>query len=395
MTQTNVFIGHTSLDVAIALRVADELNRLGCRVVLQSSSGRRKDYTDLLAKALPRCQWFVLVQSPAAARAKSVQTAVIQARQLMEQGIIQGMFAIIADAPGHRRLDVPEWRDIRAFDATVNFQRACAQLCNALQLGPVQVPSILPPALGEIGFTASAVEGVEVITPPVTMVAGGPFLMGSNPERDAFAAEHEMPQRLVTLPPYAIALYPLTVAEYACFLAATHHWKPGFWDDQMRHPTHPVVSISWYDMRDYSRWLSERTSQHWRLPTDAEWEKAARGDDGRIYPWGDAFDVTAANVRETGHCTTTPVGAFPKGKSPSGIYEMAGNVWEWTTAAAYSSDANRSHAEHPTAVDAPESAPARGGSWEDTARFARAACRVWLETVERFHHVGGRLVMVG
>jgi formylglycine-generating enzyme required for sulfatase activity len=130
-----------------------------------------------------------------------------------------------------------------------------------------------------------------------------------------------------------------------------------------------VVRVSWYDAADYCRWLSEATGKPYRLPTEAEWEKAARGTEGNIYPWGDSWDRKRCNTKEDGRRDTTPVGAYPLGASPYGLLDMAGNVWEWTTSLLwnypYQADDGR---EDPSS---PDSRVLRGGSWlnlYDTAR---------------------------
>src|SRR5207249_3699107 len=93
--------------------------------------------------------------------------------------------------------------------------------------------------------------------------------------------------------------------------------------------SHPVVHVSWHDVRAYCEWLSKVTGKAIRLPTEAEWEKAARGDkDKRTYPWGDVFDSAKCNSRELGLGDTSPVGVFPAGASPYGVLDVAGNVWE-------------------------------------------------------------------
>jgi formylglycine-generating enzyme required for sulfatase activity len=136
---------------------------------------------------------------------------------------------------------------------------------------------------------------------------------------------------------------------------------------------HPVVNVSWHDVVAYTQWLAEQTGQPWRLPSEAEWEKAARGTDGRLYPWGDAFDANRCNTSEGNKGTTTPVDSFPDGASPYGALDMAGNVWEWTSTIfkpyPYSATDGRERAE------SPENRVQRGGSWGYVARYARAACR--------------------
>ena len=170
-------------------------------------------------------------------------------------------------------------------------------------------------------------------------IEAGEFLMG-NVEKEDGELENERPQHTLHLPTFYMGKYPVTVGAFSEFLAA-HEYKivvKGFsqWN---RHPDHPVIMVSWSDALEYARW------QGMELPSEAEWEKAARGTDGRRYPWGNLWREKYANTSEIwetrwvgslswlrqGHGTTTPVGSFsPQGDSPYGCADMAGNVWEWT-----------------------------------------------------------------
>jgi formylglycine-generating enzyme required for sulfatase activity len=138
----------------------------------------------------------------------------------------------------------------------------------------------------------------------------------------------------VLVPDYAISRVSITNAQYQFFMQATDHEPPKNWIGK-RTPRsreiHPVVNVSWNDALAYCRWLSEVTGKPITLPSEAEWEKAARGaQDARAYPWGDAFDAARCNVHESGFGDTTPVGIFLNGASPYGCLDMVGNVWDWT-----------------------------------------------------------------
>lgn len=144
----------------------------------------------------------------------------------------------------------------------------------------------------------------------------------------------ETPEHTVELAEFFIARYPVTNGEWRAFLADTgleerpSTWYLGAypWD----RSNHPVAGIRAEHADAYALWLSERTGHPWRLPAEAEWEYAAKGPQGRPYPWPGGFDAEAANTRESGVHTTTPVGVFPAGRSPFGAFDMGGNVEEFT-----------------------------------------------------------------
>ena len=163
------------------------------------------------------------------------------------------------------------------------------------------------------------------------LIPAGPFLMGSDHKKDPYAMDWEFPQHEVTLPDYYMGRYPVTVAQYRLFVEQSDYKTSD--SDSLRGPAnHPVVWVSWYDGLAYADWLTIKLKENprtpaelrsrlqagWRvtLPSEAEWEKAARGTDGRIYPWGNEFDPDKANTSETELGRTSPVGCFPGGKSP-------------------------------------------------------------------------------
>jgi formylglycine-generating enzyme required for sulfatase activity len=165
--------------------------------------------------------------------------------------------------------------------------------------------------------------------------------------------ENELASEVVT-GAFRITRTPITNAQYAAFVAATGHpWPdvdPQTWAGYgLIHPyartrrhawqgpvpppgraDHPVVLLSHEDAEAYAAWLSRVTGQTWRLPSEAEWEKAARGTDARIFPWGNTFDPTRLNSHDLGPFDTMPVGSFPEGASPYGLLDAAGQVYEWT-----------------------------------------------------------------
>jgi formylglycine-generating enzyme required for sulfatase activity len=237
----------------------------------------------------------------------------------------------------------------------------------------------VPDRLAALGFGLWPAGGQEVVLvpPPLCDVPAGPFFMGSDPNLDPQATEAEQPQHQVMLGAFQIARFPVTVAEYAAFLR-TGYRAPMHWTQVRRRPDHPVVGVTWHDALAYAMWLTALTGEPWRLPTEAQWEKAARWDPAnahaRIYPWGDTFDASRANTQESpGKRDTTPAGTYPSGASPCGAQDMAGNVWEWTSSL---------YQPYPyVATDGREDVAAqgsrvlRGGNMGNLARYARAANR--------------------
>jgi formylglycine-generating enzyme required for sulfatase activity len=144
--------------------------------------------------------------------------------------------------------------------------------------------------------------------------------------------------------------------------------------------------VDWYEAVAFSRWLAAQLNQPIRLPTEQEWEKAARGTDGRQYPWGHDYINGYANVYESKLSQTTAVGMFPQGESPYGVMDMAGNVWEWCL----------NKGDHPEQIEPDTSGNwrvLRGGSWFLNPEFARAAYRFRCLPDLRSSHGGFRVVL--
>ena len=172
--------------------------------------------------------------------------------------------------------------------------------------------------------------------------------MGSA-DADTQADSNEKPQHTLTLPDFWIGKTPITNAQFRPFVEGDGYrnqvywtevgwqWreqdkiiKPGYWDDtRWNGADYPVVGLSWFEAVAYCRWLSAQVGHEFRLPTEAEWEKAACGTDGRIWPWGNTWESGRCNSEEASLKRTTPVGQYPTGASPCGALDMAGNVWEW------------------------------------------------------------------
>jgi len=217
-------------------------------------------------------------------------------------------------------------------------------------------------------------------------VPAGEFLMGSGVDE---GGADEYPQRHVYLDEYYIDKYPVTVARYRQFCTATERHMP----DAPRwgwHDEHPVVNVSWEDAAAYAHWAGMA------LPTEAEWEKAARGVDGRTYPWGSAWDAKKCrnSVGRNHPGSTSPVGYYADGASPYGVYDLAGNVWEWC-ADWYDEGYYRTAPDrNPTGPATGTARVLRGGAWRyDNPDYFRAAVRYWYNPGIGYYYYGFRCVL--
>jgi formylglycine-generating enzyme required for sulfatase activity len=216
-------------------------------------------------------------------------------------------------------------------------------------------------------------------------VPAGQFAMGDNDDaiRDRVTGLRNNPRHTVYLAGYYISRNLVTVGQYRNFCRATHHQMPlappwGWQDD------HPVVNVSWDDARAYCDWAGLR------LPTEAEWEKAARGPSGNRYPWGDTFDPARLAFGNANGGGTAPAGVVTEGASPYGALDMAGNVWEWC---ADWYDASYLTAHVFGSRPQPRRRVLRGGSWHDEdASIFRSAYRSKTEPQNRSNNIGFRTV---
>lgn len=194
-----------------------------------------------------------------------------------------------------------------------------------------------------LGLNTSKREKRFSFEPKMIRIHAGPFLMGSTSKQIEESVEgggeeefiiSERYQHVVELSEYFIGKYPITNHEYQAFVKDTDYHSPEGWKNN-NYPkdmaNYPVVNVTWYDAVAYCGWLSILTGKNYRLPTEAEWEKAARGTDGRVWPWGNTFHKNYANTNEAGIQSITLVNRFArKNKSPYGCVDMIGNVWEWS-----------------------------------------------------------------
>jgi len=240
-------------------------------------------------------------------------------------------------------------------------------------------------------------------------VPAGEFLMGSP---DGIGYSDEYPQFMMLIDDaFWVGLTEVTNAQYQPFLdadgyanqawwtAAGWQWKldqnitqPMYWSDtQWNSAWQPVVGVSWYEATAYAAWLAAETGLAIRLPTEAEWEKAARGTDGQTYPWGNGAPTERLLNYNSNLGQTVAVGSYPAGASPYGAFDMASNVWEWNATQWVENYAN-----YAIVVDDEKVGDARrvlrGGSWENGSNNVRSANRVGNDPDYRNYNIGFRVV---
>jgi formylglycine-generating enzyme required for sulfatase activity len=219
---------------------------------------------------------------------------------------------------------------------------------------------------------------------PMALVPAGEFTMGSN------LADDEKPVHRVYLNAFYMDKYEVTVGQYAKYLEATDMEEPPDWHimNQPQHQKRPVVNMDWEDAVMFCKWAGKR------LPTEAEWEKAARGTDGRIYPWGNEaptrLHANYGRKEWNNHLALIPVGSFEEGRSPYGIYDMAGNAWEWVSDWYDYDYYKNSPRRNPIGPATGDAKVVRGGSWLYVPEFLRSAHRFAAQPTNRHFGYGFR-----
>jgi len=407
---THVFISHSHLNDDFVNRLAADLRAAGVQTwVDHENILPSQDWDDAVAAALEACEAMILVLTPRAVDSKNVK---VEWSYFFD--LDKPIYPVILEpckVPFRLRLN-------QQVDFTGSNEKGLSDLCRALgvSLNSPDIPTAemvaissetLPslPRLNGMSHRPSR----QPFEPEMVLVPAGPFRMGSSKTRDPRAFDTELPQHTVMLPTYWIGRYPVTVGEYRAFIEAggyhkEHYWTQAGWawrsKDSRTQPEHwgeeqwtgddwlPIIGVSWYEAYAYCRWLSETTGHAYRLPTEEEWEKAARGTDGRLYPWGNEWREGVCNTAEASMGHVTPVGQYsPLGDSPYGVADMSGNVWEWCLTmwrGSYRQPAN----------DDPEGDArrvVRGGIWHNLEVSARAAFRYWFSPFVRYHSLGFRV----
>ncbi len=356
---------------------------------------------------------------PRAVRQSDVVIVCLSRRSIDKAGYVQKEIKLALDVADEQpedtifliplkleECDVPErlsrWQWVNLFDARGYERLMRALRARAGGLGMSIVPILFPPPppvqRKADDLPASSTSNVQVWGGvEFVRIPAGKFLMGSEDDNQ-LAEDQEKPQHPVEISyDYWMARYPVTNEQFAAFVEVAPY-KLDLEKNWKKKANHPVVLVSWHDAMAYCKWLNDSLRSELgdlvlRLPTEAEWEKAARGEYGNEWPWGNEFDPKKCNGIEGGKGGTTPVGTYsPQGDSPYGVADMAGNVWEWC---------HSLYQPYPYQVaDGRESEDAtagarvvRGGSFNNNQWFARAAYRYRRDPVNRTDNQGFRVVV--
>jgi formylglycine-generating enzyme required for sulfatase activity len=250
------------------------------------------------------------------------------------------------------------------------------------------------------------------IPPGCVIIPRGAFLMGVD-ESVRNVSQNEQPSNFIELEQFEISIYPITNAQFRAFIndggygdkhrdcwseqgwrwRISQNWEyPEFIDDpNLGVDNKPVVGISWFEAISYVNWLSKQFNMRYRLPTEAEWERAARGVKGWMYPWGDIWQKNIANTSELGLDVPTAVGVFQSSNTKEGCADLIGNVWEWcqNLYAKYPYDANDGREN----LDTEGPRILRGGSYQTSCLLSRCTYRMWRFPAYRNRYTGFRIVL--
>ncbi|MBC7814622.1 MAG: SUMF1/EgtB/PvdO family nonheme iron enzyme, partial [Burkholderiales bacterium] len=276
-------------------------------------------------------------------------------------------------------------REYKPIAALVKRKSTRAMGCEAFQAFRQSFPDYDPDGLGAVCAT--------VVLPMLEWcdIPGGQVTM-----------EYEKKAKNYQIADFRLSKHPITNAQFQLFVDAEDGYRDERWWAFSTHAKtwhqanpdplpprflwsdHPRSNICWYEASAFCNWLHFKTGLSVKLPTEQQWQRAAQGDDGRIYPWGNRYDKSLCNSRESGIRMTTPVTRYPEGASPFGVLDMAGNTWEWCLTSAANPDVDSSTAETPR--------PVRGGSFIGEYHRARTTFRFYLNPQFRYATISFRVV---
>lgn len=384
----NAFVSYSHSDTEKCKRIVEALHEWGLDIWIdRRDNPEGRIFLEEIEKALQSRKALIVILSPSSVNSFWVKLEINTFLTILAKDPSRILIPVIIEPT-----EIPVILNtfVRIDAVNMPFDEVIYAIVGALK---AITPQFIPDYLRRLGYIGRIVNSRKIILPPLcsTIKDGDEFIMGNSNLSTNAAHINEYPEHTVRMQQkYRIAKFPVTIAEYTNFIATGLGLEPGDWSQQANRLEHPVVSISWYDATAYAKWLSDMTGRVWRLPTEAEWERTARGTDRRIYPWGNKWTKNKANTSEGKVGGTTPVGAYNESISPTGAYDMAGNVWEWVSSQLrpypYKFDDGRENS------NSLSTKVSRGGSWRSDLRGARTTSRNANLPGERKDSRGFRLV---
>jgi formylglycine-generating enzyme required for sulfatase activity len=432
--EKTVFISYRRVDISWALLVYHYLTANGFDVFFDYTSIHSGDFEQIIISNIKARAHFLIILTPTALDRcgesedwlrREIETAISERRNIVpllfggfnfgDPSISENLKGELAKIKNYNGLEVPA----SYFDAAM--ERLCSQYLE------ITLDAVLHPISDEVQKVveeqkvaanraisqkkeieekpriSKKLKTVDMLPERLKLkdmefcrIPAGSFLMGNDESLDGKTHDDEKPEHTVNIPyDYWMAKFPITNEQYNTFVQNQNRGHPvSGWE---RKRDHPVVLVSWKDAKVFCRWLSDWVDKELpiklvlRMPTEAEWEKGARGMDGLIFPWGDTFDETKCNTKEGGKGRTTPVGTYsPGGDSIYGCADMSGNVWEWTQSLYVPYPYRETN--NPEKVGVDEERVARGGSWSRNWDLARSSFRGSSPPAFRGLELGFRVV---
>jgi formylglycine-generating enzyme required for sulfatase activity len=396
----DVFIAFSRVDRSAAVRLAQRLRDEGMEPWLDADALYGGDnFRQAIEEALSQCTSCVIIVG-IHSHIVFTNTQSQGTFKAIERRLSQGNFRVIPVLlPG------ADWNELRhlpaflhatqwiEFQESMDDEKSFQRLVDAIRLIPVELSGANAEiqSISETGTIHTQIKVRKTILLPDidwVVIPAGPFIYGKEDRQQTFELSR-----------FYIGRYPVTHAQYQTFIDAGGYREARWWRDliqpepkesRWKQPNRPRDTVDWYEAVAFTRWLSAQLGYVITLPTEQQWEKAARGSDGRVYPWGNAFHSGDANVNDTSASKanlsqTSAVGLYPHGHSPFGVADMAGNVWEWCL--------NKYKQPNELEPDSgTEGRVLRGGSWDNSPGNTRSAFRLRLNPVSRDDHIGFRVV---
>ena len=411
---SHIFISYSRKNQPYARMLADELLRRGFDVWIDDRIDYGDDWEVAIFDAIEQCGAFLPIMTPDAWQSKWVRRECQHAED--EQ---KAPFPLLLEGKTFPRYNLTQHVDVRTGELPPNdyFARLAKvvkpKATGGVEVGApeVQTPPPAPPRI-QGGETTHALKvdtrQFPIIIKPdwVGKVIPEPFEWCVVPAGKVTLEPGGYLKEVTTfdVPEFQIASYPITNAQFEVFVKAKDGWRNREWwnysaSAKAWRATNerteaarfrdcadcPREFVTWYAAVAFTCWLSAKTGERITLPTEQQWQRAAQGDDGREYPWGNKWDARKCNSNPSGIGKTTPVTRYPQGMSPFGVLDMSGNVWEWClTDYTEGSDDISTNTKYRVL---------HGGPWSDFPQDARAARRSYFDPDGRFDDRGFRVVM--